>query len=63
MPLRWSEVNARLQPRAYTAYNAVARMERLGTDPLRGILTDQPDLAVAFGRLERLLGAPGGRRS
>lgn len=61
MPLRWSEVNARLQPRAFTAYHAVARMERLGRDPLRGILTDQPDLGRAFGRLERLLGAQGRR--
>ena len=56
MPLRWSEVKAGLLPRAFTAYNALARMKRLGTDPLRGILTDQPDLDRAFGRLERLLG-------
>jgi bifunctional non-homologous end joining protein LigD len=57
MPLRWSEVNARLGPRAFTASNAVARMKRLSSDPLLGILTEEPDLARAFGRLERLLAA------
>ena len=61
MPLRWSEVNARLTPRAFTAYTAVARMQRLGRDPLLGILTDQPDLDRAFGRLERLLTSKKGR--
>jgi bifunctional non-homologous end joining protein LigD len=62
MPLRWSEVNARLGPRAFTARNAVARMKRLGADPLLGILTDQPDLDRAFGRLERLLASRVGAR-
>jgi bifunctional non-homologous end joining protein LigD len=60
MPLRWSEVNARLTPRGFAAGDAVARMERLGTDPLAGILTEVPDLPRAFERLEqRLRGAPG----
>jgi bifunctional non-homologous end joining protein LigD len=63
MPLRWNEVNARLGPRDFTAYTAVERMERLGKDPLAGVLTDAPDLDRAFGRLERLLGAKGRRRS
>jgi len=57
MPLRWSEVNARLRPRLYTAHSAVARMRRLGKDPLLGVLTDAPDLDRAFGRLQRLLSA------
>ena len=57
MPLRWSEVNASLQPRAFTARNALARMERLSTDPFLGVLSDVPDLDRAFGRLEQLLGA------
>ncbi|MGO9829805.1 MAG: non-homologous end-joining DNA ligase [Myxococcaceae bacterium] len=57
MPLRWSEVNAQLGPRDYTAANAVARMRRLRKDPLLGVLTDRPDLERAFGRLEKLLGA------
>jgi bifunctional non-homologous end joining protein LigD len=55
MPLRWSEVNAALAPRAFTAYNALARMKRLSTDPLLGVLTETPDLGRAFGRLEELL--------
>ena len=58
MPLRWSEVNARLSPRKYTAHGAVARMKRLGKDPLLGVLTDRPNLDRAFGRLERLLAGP-----
>jgi len=58
MPLRWSEVNGRLGPRTFTAASAVARMKRLGKDPLLGVLTDAPDLGVAFGRLERLLSRP-----
>jgi bifunctional non-homologous end joining protein LigD len=57
MPLGWKEVNSRLTPRAFTAYTAVHRMERLGNDPLLGVLTEKPDLDDAFGRLERLLGA------
>ena len=51
MPLRWSEVNARLDPRRFTIRNAVARMKRLGADPLRGVLDTAPDLAGALGRL------------
>jgi len=50
-------VNASLQPRAFTARNALARMERLSTDPFLGVLSDVPDLDRAFGRLEQLLGA------
>jgi bifunctional non-homologous end joining protein LigD len=61
MPLKWNEVNAKLRPRAFTAYTAVERMRRLGTDPLQGVLTDVPDLALAFGRLEQLLKAKGPR--
>jgi len=60
MPLRWSEVNARLKPRGFGAGDAVARMGRLGRDPLVGILTEVPDLPRAFERLEGLVrGAPG----
>ncbi len=51
MPLRWSEVTARLDPRRFTIRNAVARMKRLGADPLRGVLDTEPDLAGALGRL------------
>lgn len=51
MPLRWSEVNARLDPRRFTIRNAVARMKRLGEDPLLGVFDPSPDLGGALGRL------------
>jgi bifunctional non-homologous end joining protein LigD len=51
MPLRWSEVNARLDPKRFTLRNAVARLEKLGADPLRPVLDTKPDLAAALGRL------------
>ena len=51
MPLRWSEVSAKLDPRRYTIRNAAARMRRLGADPLAGVLGRAPDLASALARL------------
>jgi bifunctional non-homologous end joining protein LigD len=51
MPLRWSEVNARLDPKRFTLRNAVARMQRLGEDPLQGVRDPAPDLSAALGRL------------
>jgi len=51
MPLRWSELGPRLDPRRYTIRNAVARMRRLGEDPLAPVLGPAPDL---LGALERL---------
>jgi bifunctional non-homologous end joining protein LigD len=53
MPLRWNEVNARLDPKRFTIRNAVARLEKLGTDPLRAVLDTRPDLGAALGRLAR----------
>ena len=43
-PLRWSEVNRRLDPRHFTIRNVPSRMERLGKDPLRPVLSTRPDL-------------------
>jgi bifunctional non-homologous end joining protein LigD len=57
MPLRWSEVNARLDPRRYTIDNAVARMRRLGADPLAPVLGPAPDLAGALARLAGAVGS------
>jgi bifunctional non-homologous end joining protein LigD len=55
MPLRWREVNARLDPRRYTIRNAVARMSRLdGGDPLAPVLDSAPDLAAALARLSEV---------
>jgi bifunctional non-homologous end joining protein LigD len=51
MPLRWSEVGARLDNARYTLHNAPARMRRLGEDPLVGVLRAEPDLEGALGRL------------
>jgi bifunctional non-homologous end joining protein LigD len=51
MPLRWSEVNQRLDPRRFTIRSVPARMERLGQDPLRPVLSLRPDLLAAVERL------------
>jgi DNA primase len=57
MPLRWREVNAKLDMRKYTIGTAVTRMKRLGEDPLRQVLElKQPDLGVVLERLQGRLG-------
>lgn len=53
MPLRWSEVNAKLDPRRYTLKTAPARMKKLGGDPLAKVLTLKPDLQEALARLAK----------
>jgi bifunctional non-homologous end joining protein LigD len=62
-PLRWSEVNARLDPSRFTVRNAVARAARLGQDPLRPVLELRPDLVGALGRLHEQVGTPVGGRT
>ena len=55
MPLKWNELNSRLDPKKFTIASGPARMERLGADPLAGVLRDRPDLMTALARLaERL---------
>ncbi|MFO0584193.1 MAG: DNA ligase D [Anaeromyxobacter sp.] len=54
-PLRWSEVNGKLDPAKFTIRNALARAERLGDDPLRPVLEARPDLVSALERLHRRL--------
>jgi bifunctional non-homologous end joining protein LigD len=54
MPLRWSEVNAKLDPRKFTIRNAPARMRKLGADPLAPIFARAPDLAGALARLAEM---------
>ena len=61
MPLRWSEVSSRLDPARFTLRTALARMRRLGADPLAPVLSERPDLAAALDRLRRRL--PEGGRS
>lgn len=51
MPLEWHEVNASLDPRTCTIKNAVERMEKLGSDPVHGVLEEVPDLAEVLQRL------------
>ncbi len=51
MPLTWDEVNADLDPRRYTIKTAVERMQALGDDPVRPVLDETPDLAVALEKL------------
>jgi bifunctional non-homologous end joining protein LigD len=55
-PLRWSEVNARLDPARFTIRTVPARLRRLGADPLLPILDARPDLVGALQRLSKRLG-------
>jgi bifunctional non-homologous end joining protein LigD len=54
-PLRWSEVNEKLDIRSFTIRNMPARMQKLKRDPLREVLTLSPDLGEALERLSARL--------
>ena len=60
MPLTWNEVNDSLDPRQFTIRNAIERMERMGTDPVRGALEQSPDLMAVLSKLAAREGAGGG---
>jgi bifunctional non-homologous end joining protein LigD len=51
MPLDWSEVNAKLDPKKFTIKTAPKRMEKRGDDPMVGVLRDVPDLGAVLERL------------
>ena len=51
MPLRWSEVNDKLDIRKFTIKNAVQRLRKLKEDPLREVMNVKPDLPAVLGRL------------
>jgi bifunctional non-homologous end joining protein LigD len=55
MPLAWDEVTPTLDVGRYTMSTALARMEALGHDPVRPVLSEKPDLATAVERLSELV--------
>jgi len=57
MPLTWDEVVPGLDPRSFHIRNALERMERLGTDPVRPVLSERPDLMGALERLGAMVGS------
>ena len=54
-PLRWSEVKPGLDLRDHNIRSLPERLKKLKTDPLRGVLTEQPDLLAALRRLSELV--------
>ena len=54
MPLTWDEVVPGLDPGRFTIKTALARMERLGHDPVAPVLTERPDLVSALDKLQAL---------
>jgi bifunctional non-homologous end joining protein LigD len=66
MPLRWSEVTPRLDVARFTLRTALARLRRLGEDPLRPVLDTSPAWLPALERLGALAAGsarPARRRS
>lgn len=55
MPLVWEEVNAALDPKAFTIRTALERMERLSEDPMLLALSDVPDLGTVLQKLSVVL--------
>jgi bifunctional non-homologous end joining protein LigD len=55
VPLRWIEVNRRLDPAWFTIQNVPRRAARMRTDPLLPVLDGSPDLAGALERLREIL--------
>ncbi len=55
MPVKWSELNGRLRNANHHIENALRRLKRAG-DPMRGLLTDEPDLERSLARLAGLVG-------
>jgi bifunctional non-homologous end joining protein LigD len=50
-PLRWSEVNGKLDPSRFTIRTVPARARRLERDPLRPVLSEKPELLRSLERL------------
>jgi len=54
-PLKWREVNRKLDLRKFTMRNVVKRMKRLDADPMLPLLTDEPDLLHSLAKLAELV--------
>jgi bifunctional non-homologous end joining protein LigD len=50
-PLRWSEVDAKLDPRRFTLRTVPARLAKQKVDPFSQVLELKPNLPAALGRL------------
>jgi len=59
MPLGWDEVNPALETArfGFTIKTAVERMERLGTDPVRSVIEEAPDLGTVLTKLGERMGS------
>jgi len=55
MPLKWSEVNAKLDPRKFTIKTAPQRLKKLRDDPFAPVLTEKADVPAALQKLSGLL--------
>jgi bifunctional non-homologous end joining protein LigD len=51
MPLLWEEVDSSLDPRVFTIKSALARVEKLGSDPVLPVLEEKPDLSQVLDEL------------
>ena len=54
-PLRWSEVKPGLDLRDHNIRTVPERLKKLKSDPLRGVLTETPDLLAALRHLSELV--------
>ena len=53
-PLRWREVNARLDMHRFTIKTVPARLRRMRDDPMLPVLTDRPDLMATLSALAEI---------